>query len=753
MRFLQTRAASRLHVLGVALCAGSLALFPGIPLLAAEPDQASDMAPPDTAASGASTALQEVTVTAERVRENLQRVPIPVNTLTGAQALARGATSIQSLTNTVPNLSFVEGSNATNLYLRGVGDDSSSVNNEPSVSVYVDGVYNAQPESLTSFQFNNIQRIEVLEGPQGTLFGRNSTAGVIQIITPDPSRELSGKLEAGYGNYDTYNADGYVTGGITDKLSADLAVLGTKQIDGVGRDWYTTAGVNGPSSPTFTMRAAAVRSKWLYNLSSATQIRFVADYADEDSLNFPPLTLLPQSAGLGPTTTPAAKYQFSPYPGPYNTFQGFPELGDNIQGGGALTVDHDIGSSMHFQSISSYRFAAGDVWADGVLVPELTSNVVNHFDGHYVTQEFHLTNQNPGRITWLVGAYYYGNQFFADDPRIQSTGPGVSGAYTITHGVQDTASGSVFGQTTAGLTDKTKLTLGVRYTDELLKAWNSAQNRAGTYTKGPLYLTQRDDPLTWRAALDHQFNSDIMGYISWNRGFKTGGFNLNSAGTPPYYGEHLDAYDIGMKSEFLNERIRFNLDGFYYHYTDMQVTILQGGGVTLFTNAAASRIYGLDENLDFVLTEHLVVSTGIGLLNARYLSWPNAPGYNPAGTEFIIPNAAGATLPYAPASSGFVSVNYHDMVTPVGTFHGTMTLSYKDRQFLTPDMGMSEPAYYMLDASVEWRALSDKSFAVRLWGRNLTNALWAMWGTEGTQGWALGYGMPRTYWITVEKDF
>jgi iron complex outermembrane receptor protein len=752
MRLLQTRMASWTSLPAIIFCTCSITLLPWNHLLAAEPEQASDKATPDTAASGAPDQLQEIMVSAQRITENLQTVPIAIETLSSEQVLARGVTNVQSLTTTVPNINFQTANDATNIILRGVGDVSSSPNNEASTAVYVDGVYNAQSQGLTSFQFNNIERIEVLEGPQGTLFGRNATAGVVQIITPDPKQEFSGKVDAGYGNLGTYSGDIYLTGGITDKLSADISLLGFDQSDAYGHDWYTTAGVNGPSYPILTMKAGAARSKWLYKPTDATQIRFVLDYTSYDAFGGAPISMSQYSANLSPTTIPKAPYQFSPAPGMFNTFEGIPQFDDNTQGGAALTVDQDIGSSMHFQSISSYRWFAGNANTDGVWVPQHMNYVATHFDGHYETQEFHLTNQNPGRITWLLGAFYFGDQIFAADPRINSGTAVKTGLQTI-QGVQDTASGSVFGQATAGLTDKLKFTLGVRYTDELIKGWNSTQNAMGKYTVGPIYETQRDDPLTWRGALDYQFNPDILGYIAYNKGFKTGGFNLASPGTAPYFGEHLDDYEIGMKSEFLDHRIRFNVDGFYYHYTDMQVTILVGGGVLLFTNAANSRIYGLDESLDFVLTDHLTVTTGVGLLNAKYLSWPKAITYTPGGIQTTIPNAAGADLPYAPASSGYVSLNYHDLKTPVGMWHATMSLSYKDRTFVTPDMALEEPTYYMLDATLEWRPLSDNSWAVRLWGKNLTNAAWALWGTEGSQGWGLSYGMPRTYGVTVEKHF
>lgn len=716
------KAVTRLHLGAAATCAGLLILLPTAHLQAAETDTSTE-----------APALDEITVTAQRREENLQSVPIVVDTISASDAQERGATNIQSLFTTVPNLTFTTASNATNTYIRGVGDNSASANNEPSTAVYVDGVYNAQAQALTSFNFNNIQQLEVLKGPQGTLFGRNSTAGVIQVITPDPKQQFSGKADVGYGNFDTIKADAYLTGGVTDKLAGDLSVLYLNQLDGFGTDLTT-------GTPTFLQRDEAVRSKWLYDLSDATKIHFVADYSNFDSGGTSD-QYVPISAGLG---------NHGPYAGPWNVY-GQPFVNDNIQYGAALTLDQDIGSQLHFVSISSYRWVSGYQAIDSDFTALPINEIIQHYDSHYLTQEFHLFNRDPGRISWLVGAYYYGNQVYGSDPRIQY-GTGVAGGYREYVGDQNVASGSVFGQATADLIYSTKLTLGVRYTDETIKAFSHTANESGAIIGGPYDQEIRSDPLTWRVALDHQFTSDFMGYVSYNKGFKSGGYNLSSPGSAPFFPEHVDAYEVGMKSEFLDHRVRLNLSGFYYNYKDIQVAVVLGGN-QLFENAAASRNVGLDGSLDFAATDHLSFSGGVGLLNAKYLDYPNARGYTPAGKAFPIANAEGADLPFAPPYTGFVSGNYHDQITPIGKFGATMNLSYSDRSFATPDMGLERPTNFQLEATLSWRPLNDDSWTVRLWGKNLTNALSYGFASESASGWYVAYNPPRQYGATIEKDF
>jgi iron complex outermembrane receptor protein len=683
--------------------------------------------PAELAPAPVPAGLEEITVHAQRREENLQTVPITVDTVSGKEAAARGTTSIWTLVNTIPNLTFTTGGDATNTYIRGVGDNSVSPNNEPSVAVYVDGVYNASSLALTSFNFYNIQQIEVLKGPQGTLFGRNATAGVIQIITPDPKFEFGGKADVGYGNYATYSGDAYVTGGLTDKLAGDLALLYNHQIDGFGRDLTT-------NTPTDTQRSIAARSKWLYDLSKATKIRFMADYSDYDSGGLPDQFV---SGSYGANL------------GPFNVY-GTPTYNDTLSYGASVRVDQDIGEALHGVSISSYRWVSGDKAIDSDFTSALINEIHNHNDSRYWTQELQLTNRNPGPLTWLAGAFYYGNQVFGADPWLQ-TGTQIAAGYRAQYGVQDTASGSVFGQATAALVADTKLTLGLRYTDETLKAFTRTQDAAERVIAGPFAEKIRSDPLTWRVALEHPFGADLLGYVSYNRGFKSGGFNLTSPGSAPFYPEHIDAYETGLKSEFLDHRVRLNVAAFYYHYTDLQVAV-SAGGAQLFENAAKARNYGMDGSFDFAATDQLTLSTGVGLLSARYVDYPNARGFTILGAPFTIANAKGADLPFAPPVTGFVSSNYR-VPTSSGEIKATANLSYTARSYVTPDDGLERPTYWMLNATLEWRLLSDHSLAVRLWGKNLTNADYDVFATEGPQGWYRSEGPPRTYGLTVEKVF
>jgi iron complex outermembrane recepter protein len=217
-------------------------------------------------------ALQSVTVTAQRRAENSQSVPIDISTVSAEDAQLRGAVSLQTLSTTVPNLTTT-GSQGTSIFIRGVGNTSASASDEPSAATYIDGVYMPSTFGLIGYKFNNIERVEVLKGPQGTLFGRNATAGVIQIITPDPKHDFQGNADVGYANFNTIDADAYLTGGLTDTLAADLALLYENQMDGWGHDLTT-------GNSTYRHKNHAARSKWLYTPTESTKVNFTFDYSN-----------------------------------------------------------------------------------------------------------------------------------------------------------------------------------------------------------------------------------------------------------------------------------------------------------------------------------------------------------------------------------------------------------------------------------------------------------------------------------------
>jgi len=680
------------------------------------------------------TSLEEVVVTAQRREENPQRVPIAINTVSGDELVARGVGDIHTLSSAVPNID-VTGGSPTHVFIRGVGVKTTELGNEPSTAIYVDGVYMPSSLALSSVAFNNIERVEVLKGPQGTLFGRNTTAGVVQIITPDPKHDVGGSVDLGYGNYQTVTADAYLTGGITDNLAANVSALYEDQNEGFGR--YLTLGTKAGWHKNF-----AIRSKWLYTPSEATKVSVALDYnkASYDAI----IQMAPGSInGRDHVTTYPGKFLGT---GNGNGVSGGAQNDPHKEYGGSVRIDHDFGT-LHGASITSYRNVSGNSGTDGDATPLPLIRFDIRNDADYVTQELQLSNRDPGKVTWLAGAYFYSAEVKTNPQYFQGTL--APGGGLVTWGVQKIHSAAAYGQATAEISANTKLTLGLRYTDETVKAVGRNENLAGLVTAGPFSNEVKASPWTWRVALDHQFTPDVLGYVSYNRGFKSGGYNLGSPGSAPFKPEQLDAYEVGLKSEFLDRRVRLNLAAFYYDYKDIQVSISLGGA-QIFANAGAARNYGFDASLDFVATDRLTFSTGLGLVDAKYTDYPNVRAFTSAGVAYIIPNAKGNYLPYAPPVTGFVSGEYR-IPTSVGEFKASANVSYTAKAYITPDNGNPLPARTLVNAALEWQSQSAKPLGVRLWGKNLTNVYYYTDRLSSSTGWYQFPAAPLTYGVTFTK--
>ena len=725
------KAASGVRLLGAVSSAVLIALA-AARATAADSPQAAGAAGQELAANAAVPMLSEVTVTAQHVTENSQRVPIPITTVTPAQLQVSGAISFKTLSDAVPAIT-TPGTFWANSYIRGVGTDSSSPNVEPAVATYVDDVYEPSSYALAGMAFTDISQIAVLKGPQGTLFGRNTTGGVIQITTADPKQQFGGHASLGFGNYDTVEAKSYLTGGVTRDLAADLGVVYDMQ----GRGW----GYDPPFGRRINWHHdVAARSKWLYSPSDATRVTTTLDFTNftSDGANnqMLPGSFAPQDTTVG-------------FPGKYNCLC-IPNVGDVQQFSGALNIQHQFGG-LEGVSITSYRNVSGKWSSDSANVPEFYNISENHNDADYLTQELRLHNANPGRIRWQVGAFFFGANSHLDPQATAGTKVG-HGGYQGNFGNQTTRSTSLFGQATGEITAATHLTLGLRYTDETLKGYGWSSTAAGAIFAGPFYGKIISKPWTYRAALDHQFTSNLLGYVSYDHGFKGGGFNLSSPSAAPFYPEQLDAYQAGLKTEFLQHRMRLNVATFYYDFKDLQVTIVPGGGAQIDTNAASARNYGADADLDFAATDHLTLSASLSYLKAYYVSYPDAEGFTPAGKPILLADAAGKMLPYSPRFSGSLAGNY-DLPTSVGEFKSSVSVSYQDDYVVSPTEQPVAPEYFLLNASVEWWSNADEPFGVRLWGRNLTSSYYIANLISSSNGWYGTYASPRTYGITLMKNF
>jgi len=700
------------------------------------PALAQTAAPPTTAASPAvdsgGTRLQEVVVTAQRRTESLQRVPIAVTAVSGADLAARGLNDSLSLSDTVPNLDVTQNGTVLTLYLRGVGSNASDPNDEASVATYVDGVYIASPLA-NMFDFNNIERVEVLKGPQGTLFGRNATGGVIQVVTRDPSHTPGGEISATYGNYNTVGSSLYATTGLGDNLAADIAAVYRNNLDGYGRDIYR-------DQPIMRREDFGLRSKILWTPTATTQVRLSGDYGAvrSDGTDY---QLAPGVIGADGVST---------YPGPYKTETNEPNLGNTDIWGTSLRVDQDFGA-VRFVSISAYRHIVGlyDLDEDATPVPIVNSFI--HQLAKNFSQELQLLSPKDSKIQWVVGGYYF-NAIYAYDPiTIAGLAAGGPDASEDIFGTQRTHSYSAYGQATIPLFAGTKFTAGLRYTDEN-QSDHAFVNIGSVTVAAPPDQHQSFDKLTWRFALDHEFSDNVLGYVSYNRGIKSGGYNLLGPGAPGYKPEVLDAYEIGVKSEFLDHTVRVNIAGFYYNYQDIQVQNIEAGAINT-VNAASATMKGFDADVKFVPVNNLTVSAGLGYVYGTYSNFQNATFTPPSpldGPQYP-GNASGNSIINTPRVTANASVDYK-IPTNIGVFLYDLTGSYRDSTFVSPDNRLTIPAHTVFNTSLGWTSMNGQ-YGVQLWAHNLFDERYYASRVETSVGDLQYLAAPRTFGVTLSSKF
>jgi iron complex outermembrane receptor protein len=697
--------------------------FGSVFVLAGAVGIAAALAPGAAAAQSSATeeasGLTEVIVSAQRRLESAQDVPISISAFSGAQLQAVGVQALPDLAQVTPGLQF-QAIGATSVpFLRGVGSTTTSVGTESTVALVVDGVYmSSQGSSLMGL--SNIESVEVDKGPQGTLFGRNATGGVIQVRTRKPSHDPKLDFALGAGNHDTYDAMLYGTTGLGSTLAADLALSANRQFEGYGRNLFD-------GSVIYESYDYAVRSKWLWTPSDATEVTLVLDYERlRSQTGF--ATRLPNAGELGLNQRGSGGFQYSG--GFYDVNLNFPSFNITKTGGGSVDWLQHL-SFATLRSISAYHRQDWEGHVDFDLGPNFGSHQDFKPTQKTFSQELQLLSPEESRLSWVLGAYYYHDvsgyhPVFIAYPAINAA----NFHSTTIDSEMKTDSWSLFGQTTVQLPWASRLTLGLRYTNDD-RTVTIAQTTAAP---PPASITQHGSKsfpkLTFRAALDHRFGESLLAYVQAARGFKSGFFNTQTLQSPPgqptvpleVNPETLDAYEAGIKSDWLGNRLRANASVFYYDYQDQQVNAFLGSTRTLL-NAAASEIYGLDFELVTLPVENLTLSLVGEYLHARYSSFPNAPVFtaNPApgvGNIATPRDASGNTVVNSPTVTGTVAANY---AIPLGAQRLELNANayYNNGYYFDFANTRRQSAYTLLNASVKWMFGANTNYDVTLWGENL----------------------------------
>ncbi|MDB5576031.1 MAG: TonB-dependent receptor [Bradyrhizobium sp.] len=730
-----------------ATVASAVALAGMVGVSTAQAQSSPNASPPpaqDAAKAGAEdgvTRLEDIVVTAQRRSENLQDVPVAVTALSAASLESKGIASTTDLSAVTPGLTYTTVVGSALPRIRGIGTAISLGGNENPVATYVDGVYIAS-SAASVLSFNNIEQIAVLKGPQGTLFGRNATGGLIQITTRDPEQSFEGQSSLTVGNLRTLGGNLYVTGGLTDRLAADLAVFYQKQKDGFGRNLTTGSDVG-------QNRDLALRSKWRLELGPDTVARLAFDYSEARAAGpaFRPV--------LG--TVPITGVSFTG--GPYDIATETDPSLKRSQGGASVQISHDFGD-VNFVSISAYRKSDFQSIFDIDKLPVhiSRSNLTNR--DRQFSQELQLLSTGPGPVQWVLGAYYFNSRGRYDPLVIDNVANDI-----VISSTQDTESYAVFGQGSYKFTDKTSLTAGLRYTTETRDYKASALNvlASGTVINNPTItgVLKAKKP-SWRLALDHHFTDDVLGYVSYNRGFKSGGFNPQRFTQPlsPFKPEVLDALETGVKADLLDHRLRINGAAFYYDYSNIQANAFVSGISTIY-NAASATIYGLDLDVTAAPISALVLTLGLTLIHDRYEDFPNAVISRPQvpnGTTILGGNvvgtgsAKGNKLSQTPDWTVNFGAEY-DIDLATGSIRLSANYFHSDGWRAEPDNRVGQDSYDLVNASATWRIDEAENYSVKLWGRNLGDKVYAVQMNAQPQADGVSVGPGRTYGVTLGARF
>lgn len=660
-------------------------------------------------ADGREGGLETIVVTAQKRTENLQDVPIAVTSLSANALEAKGVENVLDLNAVVPSLSYTTQAASASPRIRGVGTSNSTGGNENSVSTYVDGVYYASaPASVLSL--NNVEQITVLKGPQGTLFGRNATGGLIQITTRTPGQDFEGEVKATYGNHDTFGGDIYLGGGLAPNLAADIAVHYLDQTDGFGVNLLTGNDVN-------KSRDISLRSKWIADLGAATRVTAIFDYSD--------------SIYRGPAhrpvraTLPATGQPFRG--GDFDVDSDIDPRSKVEQYGMSVEVRHDLGS-VELVSISAYRESTWDVRFDSDSTPAPLIDAQVYQKDRQFSQELQLVSEDTGAFQWVVGGFFFDARAKWDPAILTVTAAGIINTIRTT---QSTKSFAAFGQGTYDLSERTSATLGLRWTTEEKSIDGSGTVRVigpgFIVPQGPYAASQSVDKLTWRFALNHQLADNVMAYASYNRGFKSGGFDPGkSAAAASFNPEVVDAFELGLKSEVLDRTVRFNAAAFYYDYKDIQLNTYQAGLLAIY-NGDSAKIYGVDADLTVSASRNLRLTFGGSWLHGRYGDFPiTATAPVPGGGIAQLPDisADGKRLQSTPDYQLNAGFDY-SIDLPTAALRLAANLFHSGGWYSTPENRAYQPAYTTVSASATYFFDAAEKYSLKLWGRNLFNQAYA----------------------------
>ncbi|MBN8816816.1 MAG: TonB-dependent receptor [Sphingomonas sp.] len=691
-----------------------------------------------------SVGLGDIVITARRREENLQRVPVSVTSLSTDDIQARSATNMLELTNFIPNVVAAGGGTGPsfgNYAIRGVGTVRSAIEDESPVALYIDGIYQGFADGAL-LQVVEPKRIEVLRGPQGTLFGKNALGGAIQYITQEPKEKFGGQLRMTYGSYNRIAVTGVVDIPVTDNLRTRFtgAVL-TR--DGTVRSLYNNKDVNNLNT---RFLSADVVGKPVDSFS----IRITGDYTTYDTRGDGNVIL-----SVDPNDSNVKRYKaigidLTKYltGDPYTNYASRDVFRRQKVGGVAVTMDWSVASWLDIKSISSWRKNAlsNSIDRDGTPYAYYEQYESRHHRQY--SEELQLIGNLPN-LKWIVGAYLF--DIKPSNSRIRVEGTDVPGTLPRNEEVRiHGTSKALFGEGTYNFSDVFSLTVGGRYTSEYKRTFASTDNGRPTQ---PLVVGQNKGNFTNfspRVVLQAQWTPTLMTYASWSKGFRSGGFNdrydvtLPNNGFSPYDAETMTNYEFGFRSDLLDRKLRLNATYFHALYNNLQLTASFPGTTTTFTqNVGAAKMDGVEVEGAAVITPAFRINFAGGYLNARYTDIGTAQGIT-----------LKSELARSPKWSYSLGAQYDVRFAGGEKLSLRADYGYKSHQqeASTDAATILQPAYGLLNARMTFTSANER-ISLAVYSTNLTDKAYLVVGNN-QRGLGQGvYGDPREVGVTLTTRF
>lgn len=695
-----------------------------------------------------------IIVTAQRREQSAQDVGIALSVVTGDQLVKRGITNINQLQEATPNLEVEPafGGGAAQFRLRGVGFQDYATNNSPTVGVYVNEVAYPVPVMTQGLIFD-IARVEVLRGPQGTLYGRNTTGGAINFITNKPTAHFSTGATVEYGRFNALKAEGYVNAPLSN--IAALRISGMTE-QGGGYQHNRVDGRELGNADRWGVRAL-LKVDPTPELSALIDLHVGRDKSEAIGLYL--INPLHTRNGLGPTI-PADTDRFATGWGVSPALIRDAGLSpnqkpgrNNKSWGTSLNLTYDLGPAL-FTSITSYEKLDRREFGDWDSSPSIEADTFFGSNVDVFSEEARLSSRQKSRLTWVAGVYYSSQNL---DERYFSDFIDIYGTYGRVTYNQKVNSISAFGQAEYAVTDRLSITGGLRYEDEKRKLNGFGTAFGGATALPPTNVSTRMTPLTGKAEIQYKLQPRIMLYASASRGVKSGGFTTYNTGSSsaiqPFKPEVLWAYEGGFKSD-VSRAIQLNGAAYYYDYRDQQVLSAvwaPNGPIGRFANVPKSKIYGFELESTLHPVTALTISQYGSYKNGEYVSFfdLDVPASRAAHMA-VYKDKSGQRIPFPHWSYGG-SITY-DMPVRDYVVSANATYSYRDRYPSWLGTTYDVQGYWLANAELSLAPASG-SWQVAVWGRNIFNQKYDLTRNFFTSADIAQPGRPRSYGVRLSVRY